>query len=191
MNRLILAIGLLVLVGCEKEDPSLAAEYLREFGNVDIMRLDDLEAKKAKADQAKQEFANIEVLATRFYRESKGRIEVPYIEFTIRNGTDHAISHLDFVATLTSPDRSVPWEQTYVDLPIRGGLEPGETRQWKNQAQWWGETPADVVLAIEMLSALGAEGQRLFTAEFTEEEAEELANIRKLLAALKEVQETE
>ena len=150
------------------------------------VELDELMAKKSAAESAKLELAKFKISDARFYKQKTGNYyvtEEPVIEFKVENGTAFAISRAFFQGTLKSPDRSVPWLVDDFNYSIPGGLEPGESAQWRlapNMFSDWGEVdaPSDAVLLIETTKIYGPSGESLFDAgQFSERDAEKVDEI--------------
>lgn len=100
-----------------------------------------------------------------FFRDS-GYSKSPVIELKVTNNTGEAVSQAYFHGVLISPNRSVPWVDESFNYSIAGGIEPGETLEWRlapNQFGAWGNTsiPDDAVLNIEVTRLNGADGQPL------------------------------
>jgi hypothetical protein len=158
------------------------------------LELDELMAKKSTAESAKLELAKFKISDARFYKQKKGTYyvtEEPVIEFKVENGTAFAISRAFFQGTLKSPDRSVPWLVDDFNYSIPGGLEPGESAQWRlapNMFSDWGEVdaPSDAALLIETTKIYGPSGESLFDAsQFSERDAEK---VNEILAEFPELQ---
>lgn len=146
----------------------------------------ELEEKRAKVEDAREQLKNFQVIRSRFYmREQKFIGNQPIIELTVKNGTDQAVSRAYFEATLASPGRSVPWHQDAFNYSISGGLEPGEEATWNlapNRFSDWGkvDAPADAVFTVTVEQLDGADGESIYsTREFGERERERLNELKK------------
>lgn len=167
-------------------DSILAERRARELVQMQE-EIQELTAKKEKADQAKLELEKFEVIRSRFrMQEQRFGSPKPVIELTVRNGTDVAISRAYFVGTIASPGRAVPWLKEEFNYPIRGGLEPGEEVSWSltpNMFSSWGNVnaPDDAVLTVEVLRLDGPDGEPAFDSRFSERDAARLDLLQKRL----------
>ena len=152
-----------------------------------IAEISELTDKKSKAESAKLELVKFEVSKSRFYLK-KGKYDYranPYIEISVRNGTNQAVSRAYFKGTIASPGRSIPWLVEDFNYSISGGLEPGETQSWTlapNSFGKWGEVdaPDGAVFTVEVVSLDGADGKALFgSGEFTKRDSDRLDLLRK------------
>ncbi|WP_084330478.1 DUF6694 family lipoprotein [Castellaniella defragrans] len=151
-----------------------------------LEEIDELQAKRRTAEEAKKDLANFIVLRSRFYKEPKRySSDQPIIEMTVRNDTSHPISRAYFRGILASPDRAVPWLQETFNYKISGGLEPGEEATWSlapNQFGEWGKvkSPADAVLTVTVTRLDGADEKALFSTDsFSERDEERLDQLLK------------
>lgn len=151
-----------------------------------LSEIKELEAKKAKAEQARSELAKFTVERSRFYKQRQEFMgPQPIIELTVVNGTSHAISRAYFKGTIASPGRSVPWLKDDFNYEISGGLEPREKATWTlspNMFSEWGSTdfPADAVFTVEVEQLDGANGESLFSVrDFSEDDRSRLAELKK------------
>ena len=104
--------------------------------------------------------------STNFYFRDSGYSNSPVIELKVTNNTGHAVSQAFFRGLLVSPNRSVPWVDERFNYSIAGGIEPGETLEWRlspNSFGPWGNTsiPDDAELNIEVIRLIGADGEPL------------------------------
>ena len=94
----------------------------------------ELQSLRSQAESAKAELAKFEVLESKFYKRREGSYYVRYkptIYLKVKNGTQHPIKRVHFNATLSSPDRSVPWTEDDLSYEVPGGVEPGEVVEWR------------------------------------------------------------
>lgn len=148
----------------------------------------ELSAKKSKAEQGKAELAKFEVIRSRFRMQEQrfGRPQ-PVIELTVRNGTNVPVSRAYFAGTISSPGRAVPWLKEDFNYSIQGGLEPGEEASWSlspNMFSAWGSVraPDDAVLTVEVSRLDGPDGKAAFDAAFSERDANRLDELSRKLA---------
>src|SRR5690606_30660568 len=150
--------GAAIIAGAD----SLGREYAR--------RLEEQAARAHYAAllEAEHDFAAVqdslkgfEVLSASI-RQSEGWMGVEaVINMRVRNSTNHAISRAFFAATVTSPNRSVPWIEDEFNYSIAGGLEPGEEASWRLQPNMfqgdWTKVrvPADAQTQIRVLRLQG------------------------------------
>ncbi|KPX44840.1 hypothetical protein ALO68_101361 [Pseudomonas syringae pv. helianthi] len=136
-----------------------------------IAEINDLTEKNKKSEAAKSQLAKFTVVKSRFYlqEEKYSYNPKPYIELTVRNDTDKAISRAYFKGTIASPGRSVPWFVDDFNYEISGGLEPGETADWvlsPNMFSDWAKVRAtdDAVFTVEVTRLDGADKKALYDA---------------------------
>lgn len=137
-----------------------------------LAEIQELMSKKDKAENAKAQLQAFKVSKSRFYLESQKYIsqKKPFVELSVKNGTDQAISRAFFKGTIASPGRSVPWFSDVFNYEIPGGLEPGETADWvlgPNPYSDWGkvDAPADAVFTVEVYRLDGADKKALYSSE--------------------------
>lgn len=95
----------------------------------DADELATLEAlEKAHADGLKK-LAAIALENARAEKVTKHFRNDYLIRAVVRNGLDVALSSISFAYEVRSPDRAVPWDAGEGFFIIRGGIEPGETRE--------------------------------------------------------------
>lgn len=146
----------------------------------------ELEAKRVKAESAREQLKKFQVVRSRFYTREQAFVgKQPIIELTVKNGTDQAVSRAYFEGTLASPNRSVPWHKDTFNYNISGGLEPGEGATWNlapNMFSDWGkvDAPADAVFTVTVEQLDGADGKPIYsTREFDERDLERLNKLKK------------
>ena len=145
----------------------------------------ELEERQIKAEAAKSELTKFQVLRSRFYKKKMESLpEMPIIELTVKNGTQHSVSRTYFRGTLASPDRAVPWLTNDFSHQIQGGIEPGETATWQcrmDMFRQWAvvQVPSDAILTVEVLRIDGPQGEALFSSsDFSEKDAKRLAELK-------------
>jgi len=151
-----------------------------------LTEIKELEEKRTKTQKAKIELAKFQVTRSRFYKVKQMYIgDQPVIEISVKNGTAHPVSRAYFVGTLASPGRAVPWLKEEFNYQISGGLEPGETANWRLSPNMflggWSqvEAPKDAVFTVEVVELEGVDGKPLFSSrEFTTVDAERLAELK-------------
>ncbi|MDD4848405.1 MAG: hypothetical protein PHR53_06565 [Bacteroidales bacterium] len=168
--------------------------------------IEELYQKMEQAEKDKLIFAKFEVKHARFYKKPKflpdyyshyeyynkyynnkvkspGFVEEPFIEITLMNGTDKAVSRAYFTRALVSPNRSIPWIKEDFNIEISGGLEPGEEGSWNITPSIfsdWGQVdaPADAVLKVEVTKLYGPDGEKMFSENnLSEDEQERLEEL--------------
>ncbi|HOB54188.1 MAG TPA: hypothetical protein PKG76_15865 [Acidobacteriota bacterium] len=152
-----------------------------------LNEIKELEEKQTQAQRAKIELAKFQVIRSRFYKVKEMFLgDQPVIELSVKNGTDYPVSRAYFVGTLASPGRAVPWLKEEFNYPISGGLEPGESANWRLSpsmfAGEWSrvEAPKDAILTVEVVELAGADGKSLFSSRaFTPDDAERLTELKK------------
>lgn len=144
----------------------------------------ELEAFKAKAQQAILQLSAFEVQNARFYYSDSGFMREPIIELTVKNGLDQPISRAYFQGVLKTPGRAVPWVEETFNYSIPGGLEPGESATWKlspNMFGDWGNAPKDredMVLTVTPTRLDGPNGEALLDGEFPDYKQERLEKLK-------------
>ncbi len=86
---------------------------------------------------------------------------------SITNNTAYAISSIWFKTVLREPGRSIPWDESQGIAPIRGGIEPGETKTITMVILqgFPDEAPEHSVLELEITNVYGAEDTELYPRE--------------------------
>ena len=137
----------------------------------DLVKISDLEQKRADYLVAQGQLKNFEVSRALVYKPTDAleRLSNPVvIELTVKNGTPKPISRAYFTGTLASPGRAVPWHKEDFNYTIPGGLEPGEQAAWKLAPSFlsnWQkvEAPTDAVLTVTVNRLDGADGKSLYS----------------------------
>lgn len=157
-----------------EEVKAYAAGILRERKEEEreqaLRDIADLEEKKKSASEDSEALSDFSVEDAKFYLSESGFSSGdPIIDLTVRNGTDKAISRAYFHGVVASPDRSVPWISEDFNYSISGGIEPGETLNWKlspNQFGPWGTSvPDDAILTVTVERLDGPSGEELWSSE--------------------------
>ena len=137
-----------------------------------LVEIQELIAKKNKAEAAKTQLKEFAINKSRFYLEDKKYTsqKKPFIELIVKNGTTQPISRAYFKGTIASPGRSIPWFSDSFNYEIPGGLEPNETAEWllgPNPYSDWGKVnaPADAVFTVEVYRLDGADKEELYSSE--------------------------
>jgi len=150
-----------------------------------LKEIKELEEKRIKSENARQELSKFQVLRSRFYKEKQQYMgEQPIVEITVKNGTEHAVSRAYFKGTLASAGRSVPWLQESFNYEISGGLEAGEEAAWNlepNMFSAWGnvKVPEDAIFTVEVEQLDGADGNPLFSIkDFSQEDVKRLEKLK-------------
>ncbi len=147
--------------------------------------IQELEAKRAKTEIAREQLKEFKVLRSRFYlRERQFMGKQPVIELTVKNGTQVAVSRAYFEGTLASPNRSVPWHKEAINYTIPGGLEPGEEADWTlvpNMFSDWADVdgPSGAVFTVTVERLDGPDGEPIYsTKEFGEYDQKRLRELK-------------
>ena len=125
----------------------------------------DAAEKATPADDA--ELTKFRIIKSRFHLQKGSLSDDPIIELSVRNETGHPIARAYFEGTLLTPGRSVPWVKDEFNYEIAGGLEPGESANWRlspNRFGEWGRAPnrSDMVLTVKVTRLDGPNGEKLF-----------------------------
>ncbi len=167
------------LNGKTAEDVAVIAANLRteralkekQQALAEIKQLQDIQQA---AQIAKAEMAKFQILKSEFYFTEKNKNSAaphgqPVVVAKVKNGTTFSIARVGFKGTVASPGRATPWFVGTVELPIPGGIEPGESPTWEitpNQFSEWGklDAPAEALFNLEIIKLVGADGAVLFDA---------------------------
>lgn len=150
-----------------------------------LSEIRELQEKQESAEAAKKELAAFKVSRSRFYIQKKEfGMDQPIIELDVVNNTAYPVSRAYFRGTLASPGRAVPWLQNNFNYKIPGGLESGEKAHWElapNMFSDWGriDAPEDAIFTVEVIRLDGADSEPLYSADFSEPDAERLAELIK------------
>ena len=92
----------------------------------------------------------------------------PIISFLLENKGSVALKTIYLEGTLQTPGRSVPWVKDSFNHEIRGGVEPGETRNFQlapNMFSEWGKVSREVVdgakLTLKLTAFENPAGERI------------------------------
>ncbi len=184
----------------ERERERQRAEERRQREREGLMRriedirneLEQLEEKKQKAESDRQSLRAFVVESARFSFSETGFTRDPVIELSVRNETSHAISRAYFQGVLATPGRAVPWVDESFNYSIRGGLEPGESANWRlspNMFGPWASAPRDrddLVLTVEVTRIDGADGNSLYDARFSERDLNRIESLVETLGHLRQ-----
>lgn len=103
-----------------------------------------------------------------WYHAQQYGSDEPVISFMLENKGKIAIKRIFMEGTLQTPGRSVPWLKETFNSEVRGGIEPGEKRQFDlapSRFGEWGKVPKDVVngavLTLRLIAFEDPSGQKL------------------------------
>lgn len=149
-----------------------------------LIEIDALEEKLGKYDAAKGELERFTVDEAIFYIPKGDYSRGPVIDLTVANGTEHPVSRAYFHGVVASPDRAIPWISEDFNYKIPGGIEPGETLEWKlspnSYGPWGTNVPDDAIMTVTVERLDGADGEALWDAEpLSEEELSRLEKLKK------------
>jgi hypothetical protein len=149
------------------EATKLREERERKERKQAVGEIAELQKKAGEAALAKQKLAGFTVTRSRFHQDKIGFMTLRVIELSVRNGTQVPVSRAYFHGVVASPGRSVPWISHDFQYSIPGGLEPGESANWKIYVSngWQADAPIDAVLTIKVVKLDGADGKTLYDAE--------------------------
>lgn len=140
------------------------AEQLRQARQ----EIQELEARRDSARLAESYLSGFTVDRARAYAEESMFMSNIVVELNVTNGLDQPVSRAYFRGRLQSPGRSVPWMQETFNYSIPGGLEPGESGQWRLSPNAFSgswrqveEAPADAVFTAEVYRLDGPGGDPL------------------------------
>jgi hypothetical protein len=157
--------------------------------------INELERRQIDAEKAKEDLKKFNVLQSRFVIQNNGSKNEAFIELTVKNETNFAVSRAYFHAILSSPNRSVTWAEESFIYQIPGGIEPGEQLTWKldsNTFTGLNQVPKDrkdLIINITTKRIDGADGKPLYDLKSIEADKKSLESLKAKLAELqKEVQ---
>lgn len=151
-----------------------------------LIELGLMRERKAQADAALEGLASFEVTRSRFYWNEDRFSRDPVIDLTIHNGTGETVTRFRAQGFLSSPGRETPWVDDSFSYAIRGGMEPGETEQFKlspNMFGSWASAPrdrTDMVLTVSILSIEGSDGEDLFEVDWEPEDDARLSALAQM-----------
>ena len=154
-----------------------------------VAEINALMEKQKNAQIAKNYLSKFSVTKSAFYMKKDKYYVKPYIDLSVTNGTDKAISRVYFIGTIASPDRPVPWFTERFNYEISGGLQPGESANWTlevNMFSDWAkiQAPAGAYFTVEAYRIDGADKQPIYNASgLTEKERNRLQDLRSRFAA--------
>ncbi len=88
-----------------------------------------------------------------------GGLEQPTMSFTVANNSRYAVSRLYLKGALQSPGRAVPWISHEIVYDVPGGLKPGESRSFSQDAELladWSEVSKKVAAELRFTLRLTA-----------------------------------
>ncbi|MEQ9207297.1 MAG: hypothetical protein RLN78_08015 [Phycisphaerales bacterium] len=154
-----------------------------------LIELALLRDRKAQADAARSSLVQFEVTRSRFYWNEDRFSRDPVIDLTVHNGTGETVTRFRAQGVLSSPGRETPWVEDSFSYAIRGGMEHGETEQFKlspNMFGSWASAPrdrTDMVLTVSILSIEDSDGEDLFEVEWEPEDDARFAALEQMVAA--------
>lgn len=157
----------------------------------EIKQLQDIQQA---AEKAKVEMAKFQILKSEFYFTEKNKNVAaphgqPVVVAKVKNGTVYSVARVAFKGTVASPGRATPWFVGTVELPIPGGIEPGESPTWEitpNMFSDWGklDAPPEALFSLEIIKLTGADGAVLFDASgLTPQQSERLLALQNKYAS--------
>ena len=127
--------------------------------------------------------ATFTVERSRFgYNEDGTRSSRPHIELAVHNGTEHAVSRVQFDAMLVTPGRALPWVDSGFSYRIPGGLEPGESATWNlrpNMFGEWSNAPMDrddTIIIVRPTALEGPDGESFVGEGFSDHDENKLVS---------------
>jgi hypothetical protein len=149
------------------------------------LEIEELYSKMKSSKKDSIELAKFKVEKSRFYKRKSGNFYITYdpiIDLVVYNGTDRAISRAFFKGILKSQERTIPWLVEDFNYEISGGIEPGEQANWKlapNSFSEWGkvDAPKDAIFTVLVTKLNDADGEKLFSIDFDEQDKERLEEL--------------
>lgn len=155
-----------------------------------IQQIKDLEVKRSNAVAAKAVVSGFKVNKSAFYFSKEQFSTGPVVELNVKNETKFAVSEVHFKGVLATPGRSIPWVNATFSYSIPGGLEPGESAEWKlspNQFGEWGQAPRDrndMVLTVEVEKLVGPDEAVIADAMFNPDDEKNISELKELLKTI-------
>jgi hypothetical protein len=150
-----------------------------------VAEIAELEQKKKSADSAREALSKFVVSRSRFYKKQMAFMPrgQPVVELAVTNGTGKAVSRAYFVGTIATPGRSVPWLRSNFNYEISGGLEAGESAEWRlepNMFSDWGkvDAPADAVLTVSVERLDAPDGKPLYDGTWSTEDQDRMVALK-------------
>ncbi|MGB2578712.1 hypothetical protein AAIR98_000631 [Elusimicrobium simillimum] len=166
------------------EFEQIKKEQLEKEKQEALERITVLEAKKETADNAREELKKIIITNAKFAKDtSNPYMAQPTIKFDMENKTDKTIARFFAKGIIKDPKREVPYFEENFNFEISGGLQKGEKKSMAlgpNAFGPWGSAnnPKGAVFYVFAVKAEGPGKKVLWDAEFSKEEAEELADLK-------------
>ena len=156
-------------------------ERNKEHGRIEI---EELYEKMDSSSEDSIALSKFKVEKSRYYKRKDYIGYEPVIDLTVINRTKHPVSRAYFTGTIRSPERTIPWLVKDFNYEISGGLEPGERANWvlgPNKYSEWGtvKPPKDAIFTVVVTKLDGANGEKLFSIDFDEEDKERLEELLK------------
>lgn len=173
------------LDGRAKADAEWRASAVAAAAKAEV---EHLRKRKAESDQARASLAKFVVERSRFYFSEDRFSRDPVIDITVKNDTGQVVSRFYCRGVLSSPGRETPWVEDDFNYSVRGGLQPGESAQYKlspNMFGEWGRAPrdrTDTVLTVTVKRVDGADEKELFPSDFSDADAKRLTALEKMIA---------
>lgn len=169
--------------GIMREADRIRAKRAAKEREQALGEINELKGKKASSEKAAAELSKFVVEKSRFYFKKDHFRHKPIIDLTVRNNTAHPVARAYFAGIIATPGRAVPWLKERFSYEIPGGLEPGEQARWRlepNMFSDWGKVQwkDDMVFTVDVFRLDGADGQPLFSADFSEDDAKRLDALR-------------
>jgi len=146
--------------------------------------LSELRERKLASERKLVALGNFRVVSAKFTKSQDSiGMNKPIIELTVENLTGQAVKRAYFRGVLSSPGRSIPWVDDTFNYEVAGGVEPGETLEWRlapNMFGEWGkvEVPQGAEFNVSVIRLDGADGAELFgNARFDDDDAKRLAEL--------------
>jgi len=146
-------------------------ERERQQALIEIAKL----IEETQQDEANQHILNgFQVLESRVYKkDSPFSITEVGIYLKVKNDTGNAIQRVFCRERLSSPGRSVPWHEGTWNYEINGGLEPGETDEWRLEPNFMNdlrkvELKQDMVYTVEPVGLVFSDGTEIGVEDLSE-----------------------
>ena len=171
------------------------AEHVKRQVKKDIAQL---EAKKAKADEALAELAKLKIEKVTFGKIERYRSDEKLLQVSVENGTGQAISKVTLIARVEDDETSDPperssrdgsppvirielWKVAQYTHTIPGGMQPGAKEDWvfKPRKRWTGpDVPEDFIPTVEITRIIGVDGKTIAEIGFTKQDARRLEKLQ-------------
>lgn len=132
-SALVTVVGILALVGL-----ALIALFLERRNEATVSdsrntvaQSKEIQGETEQATERDSLLSKVRVLGANLRQYEFFGISQTVIDLKVRNDTGKPIKRIEFRGVYQTPGRSLPWVEANFSYEPEGGLEPGETQQWR------------------------------------------------------------